>query len=68
MTTNLVMTQNQYPSLDSIYIIDISIYLDLPREGQTDRCTNCQLKENVYLYTYKAVDQLGESNRQETDR
>ena len=40
-----IMTKNQYISLGSIYIIDISIYLDLPREEQTDRCTDCQLKD-----------------------
>ena len=37
--------KNQYLSLDSIYIIDISIYLDLPREKQTNRSTDCRLKE-----------------------
>ena len=45
MTKNLVMTKSQYLSLDSIYIKDISIYLDLPREKQADRCTDCRLKE-----------------------
>jgi len=36
MTKILVMTKNKYLSLGSIYIIDISIYLDLPARG-TDR-------------------------------
>ena len=30
------MTKNWYLSLESMYIIDISIYLDLPREEQID--------------------------------
>ena len=33
MTKNLVMTKNQYLSLESICIIDISMYLDLPARG-----------------------------------
>ena len=45
MTKNLVMTKNQCLSFESIYIIDKSIYLDLPREEQTDRCTDCRLKK-----------------------
>ena len=41
-----------------------SVYLDLPREKQTDRCTDRQLKEqSVYIKL-----SLGEGNRQETDR
>ncbi len=36
MTRILVMTKNQYLSLECIYVIDISIYLDLPARG-TDR-------------------------------
>ena len=44
------MTNNQNLSLGSIYIIDISIYLDLPQEEQAERCTDCQLKEqSVYI-------------------
>ena len=42
---SLVMTKIQYLSLESIYIIDISIYLDLPHEERTDRRADCQLKE-----------------------
>ena len=39
------MTKRPKMTKISIFIIDISIYLDLPKEEQTDRCTDCQLKE-----------------------
>ena len=49
MTKRPKMTKNQYQVWISIYIIDISIYLDLPREEQTDRCSDCQIKTDGQL-------------------
>ena len=45
MTKRPKMTKNQYPSLDQ-YIYHRYIYISRPpREEQTDRCTDCRLKE-----------------------
>ena len=59
------MTNNQYLSLESIYIIDISIYLDLPARGTDRQIYRLSVERTISIY--KAVDpppSLGE----ETDR
>ena len=43
------MTKNQYPSLDSIYIIDISIYQDLPKRNRHTDVQIANGKNNQYM-------------------